>query len=387
MITGIAALSLIIWLYLLLFRGGYWLSSVRDDAVPPAPPALPHVVAVIPARNEADSIADSLGSLLAQDYQGRFSIVLVDDNSEDATAAIAERLAQAAPKVPLTVLRGAPLPDGWTGKLWAVKQGIAQASKESPDFLLLTDADIVYEPNVVSWLASHGVSGRYVLTSLMAKLRCETLAERTFIPAFIYFFEMLYPFRWVNNPHKKLAAAAGGCMLVKAGALARAGGIEAIRDALIDDCTLGKVMKAQGPIWLGLTDRVHSIRPSAGIGDIHAMVSRSAYAQLGYSPILLALTIVGMALTYWVTPLAALFGDGTIRLLGLGTWALIAVTFWPTLRFYGLSAFWSLALPAIATAYMAFTVSSALQHMLGRGGRWKGRNQARMHKAGMKQVS
>jgi hopene-associated glycosyltransferase HpnB len=387
MITGIAALSLVVWLYLLLFRGGYWLSSVRDDTVSDAPPATPHIVAVVPARNEADSIADSVGSLLAQDYAGRFSIVLVDDNSEDATAAIAERLARDAPKVPLTVLRGAPLPEGWTGKLWAMKQGIAEASKDAPDFLLLTDADIVYEPHVVSWLASHAVSGRYVLTSLMAKLRCASFAERAFIPAFIYFFQMLYPFRWVNNPHKALAAAAGGCMLVKADALARAGGIEAIRDALIDDCTLGKIMKTQGPIWLGLTNRVRSIRPSVGIGDIHAMVSRSAYAQLRYSPLLLALTLLGMALTYWVAPLAAIFGHGTLRFLGLGTFALMAVTFWPTLRFYGLAALWSLALPAIATAYMAFTVSSALQHMLGRGGRWKGRNQARMHNAGMKQVS
>jgi hopene-associated glycosyltransferase HpnB len=387
MITGIAALSFVVWLYLLLFRGGYWLSSVRDDTVSDAPPARPHIVAVIPARNEADCIAASIGSLLAQDYAGRFSIVLVDDNSEDATAAIAERLVREAPKVPLTVLRGAPLPEGWTGKLWAVKQGIAEASKDAPDFLLLTDADIVYEPQVVSWLASHAVSGRYVLTSLMAKLRCESFAERAFIPAFIYFFQMLYPFRWVNTPHKALAAAAGGCMLVKADALARAGGIEAIRDALIDDCTLGKVMKEQGPIWLGLTGRVRSIRPSVGIADIHAMVSRSAYAQLRYSPLLLALTIAGMALTYWVAPLAAIFGDGPVRLLGLGTWILMIVTFWPTLRFYGLSALWGLALPAIATAYMAFTLSSALQHILGRGGRWKGRNQARMHNAGMKQVS
>jgi len=387
MIVWIAALSFAIWLYLLLFRGGYWLSSVRDDTEPAALPAAPHIVAVIPARNEADGIADSLGSLLAQDYEGRFSIILVDDNSEDATAAIAETLAQAAPNVPVTVLRGAPLPGGWTGKLWAVKQGITQASQEAPDFLLLTDADIVYEPNVVSWLASHAVGGRYVLTSLMAKLRCETWAERAFIPAFIYFFEMLYPFRWVNNPRKKLAAAAGGCMLVRADALTRAGGIDAIRDALIDDCTLGKVMKQQGPIWLGLTDRVHSIRPSVGIGDIHAMVSRSAYAQLHYSPLLLALTILGMGLTYWAAPLAVLSGDSTAQLLGLGTWALLAATFWPTLRFYGLSALWGLALPAIATAYMAFTLSSALQHMLGRGGRWKGRNQARMHNAGMTKIS
>ncbi len=367
------------WLYLLLFRGSYWLSSVRDDTVSPAPSAKPHVGAVIPARNEADSIADSLGSLLAQDYAGRFSIILVDDNSEDATAAIAERLAREARKVPLTVLRGEPLPEGWTGKLWAVKQGIAEASKDAPDFLLLTDADIVYEPHVVSWLASHAVSGRYVLTSLMAKLRCESFAERAFIPAFIYFFQMLYPFRWVNNPHKTLAAAAGGCMLVKADALARAGGIEAIRDALIDDCTLGKVMKEQGPIWLGLT-KPGAQHPPLGRHRVTSMPWCRARPMPSFAirRCCWRLTILAMALTYWVAPLAVLFGDGTVRLLGLGTFALMAVTFWPTLRFYGLTGLWGLALPAIATAYMAFTLSSALQHMLGRGGRWKGRNQARM---------
>jgi hopene-associated glycosyltransferase HpnB len=226
-------------------------------------------------------------------------------------------------------------------------------------------------------LAARAASGRYALTSLMAKLRCESLAERAFIPAFVYFFQMLYPFSWVNDPRNRVAAAAGGCMLIRADALARAGGIAVIRDALIDDCSLARVMKAQGPIWLGLTDRVRSIRASDALADIHTMVSRSAYAQLRYSPVLLALTLIGMALTYWAPPLLTLFGAGAARLLGLAAWALMTVSFWPILRFYGLSPLWAPALPAIATGYMAFTFSSAFQHMLGRGGRWKGRYQAK----------
>jgi hopene-associated glycosyltransferase HpnB len=306
------------------------------------------------------------------------SIILVDDNSEDETAKIAESLPErTGSKVPLTVLRGAPLPEGWTGKLWALQQGIAAAEQEAPDYLLLTDADIVYAPGMLRTLAARAASGRYVLTSLMAKLRCESLSERAFIPAFVYFFQMLYPFDWVNDHRNRIAAAAGGCMLVRASALQRAGGIGVIRNALIDDCTLAKVMKAQGPIWLGLTAKVRSIRVSPGLADIHTMVSRSAYAQLRYSPVLLALTLIGMGLTYWAPPLLTLFGSGAARLLGLAAWGLMTVSFWPILRFYGLSPLWAPALPAIATGYMAFTFSSAFQHMLGRGGRWKGRYQAR----------
>ncbi|WP_409721281.1 glycosyltransferase [Pseudorhodoplanes sp.] len=375
---SIAAISLAIWIFCVFLRGGYWRADVLgDDALPP-PAAWPHIVAIVPARNEAESIADSLTSLLIQDYPGRFSVVLVDDNSEDATASIAQALPQrTGSSVPLTVLRGQPLAEGWTGKLWALQQGIAEAGKAAPDYLLLTDADIVYEPGALRNLAARAVSGRYVLTSLMVKLRCESLAERAFIPAFVYFFQMLYPFAWVNDPRSRTAAAAGGCMLVKADALARAGGIAVIREALIDDCSLARVMKARGPIWLGLTRRVRSIRASDAFGDIHTMVSRSAFAQLRYSPVLLALTLVGMALTYWAPPLIALFGHGTARALALAAWALMAVSFWPILRFYGLSPLWAPALPVIATGYMAFTFSSALQHMLGRGGRWKGRYQAK----------
>jgi hopene-associated glycosyltransferase HpnB len=378
MITIIAALSLLIWLYCVALRGGYWRAEVAGDAPVVEPSAWPRIVAVIPARNEQDSIAGSLTSLLRQDYSGDFAIVLVDDNSDDATASIAQNLpAQTGSKIPLTVLRGEPLPDGWTGKLWAVRQGIAEATKREPDFLLLTDADIVYAPDSLRGLVARALAGGHVLTSLMVKLRCESPAERAFIPAFVYFFQMLYPFRWVNDPKGATAAAAGGCMLVEARALERAGGIAAIRDALIDDCSLAKVMKSHGPIWLGLTARVRSLRPSQGVADIHAMVSRSAYAQLRYSPLLLLGTLAGMALTYWAPPLIAVFGHGVAQALALGTWVIMSISFWPILSFYGLNPLWAPALPAIATAYMAFTLSSALQHWLGRGGRWKGRYQAK----------
>jgi hopene-associated glycosyltransferase HpnB len=378
MIAAIAALSLVIWLYCLLLRGAYWRANTTDKLPTRAPSEWPAIVAVIPARNEQDSIAKSVTSLLAQDYPGRLSVIVVDDNSEDATAAIAEALPhETGSRVRLTVLRGEPLAQRWTGKLWAVHQGIEAATRENPDFLLLTDADIAYEPGVVRWLAVHAVAHGNVLTSLMARLRCESLAERAFVPAFVYFFQMLYPFVWVNDPRRKTAAAAGGCMMVKADALAKAGGIAVIRDALIDDCSLAGVMKSQGPIWLGLTERVHSIRASEAVSDIHAMVSRSAYAQLRYSPLLLLGTLAGMALTYWAPPLIALFGHGMARMLAFGAWVLMAVSFWPILRFYGLTPLWAPALPAIATGYMAFTLSSAFQHMSGHGGRWKGRYQAK----------
>ncbi len=215
-----------------------------------------------------------------------------------------------------------------------------------------------------------------MLTSLMVKLRCESFAERAAIPAFIFFFQMLYPFSWVNRPHSAVAAAAGGCMLVRADALRKAGGIEVIRGALIDDCALAKALKAHGPIWLGLTERVHSIRPYPAFADIRRMVARSAYAQLRYSPLLLLATVAGMVLTYLLPPLLAIFGSGAARILALAAWLLMAIAFQPTLRFYRLSPLWGIALPAIALQYMLFTLDSAYQYMRGRGGSWKGRVQA-----------
>jgi hopene-associated glycosyltransferase HpnB len=378
----IAILALGIWIYLIVGRGFYWLAGERDDLEEPAPPsAWPRVTAVIPARDEAATIGTTIGSLLGQAYPGTFSVVLVDDESRDGTADAARAAAtRAGAAERLTVLAGQPLPAGWTGKLWAVSQGVAHATAgpDAPDYLLLTDADITYAPDALAPLVARAEKGGYVLTSLMAKLRCESLAERSFVPAFIYFFQMLYPFAWINRPDHAMAGAAGGCMLVRPRALAGAGDIAAIRGKLIDDCALGAAMKARGPIWLGLTERVVSARPYDRVEDIRQMVARSAYAQLGYSPLMLAGCLLGMALTYLAAPLLAVFGHGLAQALGAAAFALIGVSYVPILRFYGRSPWWGLALPAIALAYMAFTLDSAYQHVRGRGGLWKGRVQAQV---------
>jgi hopene-associated glycosyltransferase HpnB len=375
----VASIALAIWLYLLCARGAFWLNTERDEPAPPMPASWPRVCAVVPARNEAASIGASIGALLRQDYPGEWSVVLVDDDSDDGTGDIARRAA-GADAGRLTIVTSRTLPPGWTGKLWAVKQGVdaAMAMPQPPDYLLLTDADIVHEPDSLRRLVARAQANGLVLTSLMVKLRCESLAERAGIPAFIFFFQMLYPFAWVNRPASTVAAAAGGCMLVRADALARAGGIEAIRTALIDDCALARALKAQGPIWLGLTDRVHSIRPYPDFDDIRRMVARSAYAQLRYSPLLLAGTVAGMLLTYLAPPLLALFASGAAQVIGIVAWALMTVAFMPTLRFYRVPLYWSLALPAIAFLYMLYTLDSAYQYVRGRGGSWKGRAQANL---------
>ena len=377
--TAIAALALAIWLYLICARGGFWRCRERDSILPAAPSRWPRVTAVIPARNEAEGIAESIGSLARQDYPGPFAIVLVDDDSEDNTAALARHAAAGiGAGRAFTLISSRGLASGWTGKLWAVRQGVEAADNapEPPDYLLLTDADIVHTPDSVRALVARAEHGRYVLTSLMARLRCESGWERSHVPAFVFFFQMLYPFAWVNNARNATAGAAGGCMLVRADALKNAGGVESIRDALIDDCSLAEKLKAVGPIWLGLTDRVLSIRRYDDFDEVRKMISRSAYAQLKYSPRLLAGVTLGMALTFLAGPLLALFGDGIARVLGLLTWGLMAVSFQPMLRFYRLSPLWGLALPAIAVAYMLYTLDSAYRYLRGQGGNWKGRVQA-----------
>jgi len=374
----LATLALAVWLYLLIARGAFWRLTERDDGPVQLVPAgaLPRVSVVVPARNEAEGIGECIASLIAQNYRGAWAIILVDDDSSDGTAEIARRVASGDPRLQVIASRG--LPAGWTGKLWALKQGVdaAMAAPAPPAYLLLTDADIVHAPDSLSRLVARAEGSGLVLTSLMVKLRCVSLAERANIPAFIFFFQMLYPFSMVNRPTSEIAAAAGGCMLLRAETLRQAGGIECIRGALIDDCALAKTLKAHGPIWLGLTERVHSIRPYPRLGDIRRMVVRSAYAQLGYSPFVLLGTIAGMALVYLVPPLLAIFGTGLARLLGLVTWALMALAFLPTLRFYRLSALWGMALPLIALQYLIFTLDSAWQYVRGRGGSWKGRVQA-----------
>jgi hopene-associated glycosyltransferase HpnB len=375
----IGALSMAIWAYLLFARGGFWRAAERDDLSASRQPADAEaaVTAVIPARDEADAVGRAVSSLLGQ--RPALDVVLVDDQSSDGTAEAAARAAaELGASDRLTILSGRPLPGGWTGKLWALQQGIDHVlSRPAPaEFLLLTDADIAYAPDSLAALVAEAKAEGLVLNSRMAKLCCTNPAERALIPAFIFFFQMLYPFAWVNQPARAIAAAAGGCMLLRREALLAAGGIESIRGELIDDCSLARRMKAKGPIRLMLTERVRSLRPYAGIGEIRRMVARSAYAQLRFSPLLLLGTAAGMALTYLAPPLLALFGGGAVRLLGLAAWAAMAFAFQPVLRFYRLSPLWGLALPAIATIYLAFTLDSAWQYWHGRGGFWKGRSQA-----------
>jgi hopene-associated glycosyltransferase HpnB len=379
----LAAASAAIWIYLILARGAFWRAAERDTRFSPeslaAPAAWPRVVAVVPARNEADVIAEAIGSLLAQSYPGDFSVVLVDDQSTDGTgdAAMNEAVKLVAMDR-LTILAGSEPPAGWTGKLNAMATGVrAVEAKGAPDYILFTDADIAYrDPHALERLVRGAVAKGTVLTSLMVRLRCDSTAEKLLIPAFVFFFQKLYPFAWVNDRTHKVAAAAGGCMLVKHDALVRAGGVAAIRGALIDDCAMGALLKKQGPIFLGLTEAVESIRPYDDFNHIRRMVSRSAYAELDYSPLKLLGSVLGLAVTYLAPPALAIFAEDWPGLVGAAVWGVMALSFQPILRLYRRSPMWGVALPFIALIYLGFTVDSAIQHWLGRGGAWKGRYQA-----------
>jgi hopene-associated glycosyltransferase HpnB len=375
----LAAAALGVWVYLLLGRGAFWLCSERDDWSSGAPAEWPALAAIVPARNEAKLIAASIGSLAQQDYAGPWSIILVDDESSDDTASVAQRAVPEGRRERLHVVTSKALAGGWTGKLWALRQGVdaALAIEPRPEYLLLTDADIVHPRDSMSRLVRHAQQMRLVLLSLMVKLHCQSFAERVNIPAFVFFFQMLYPFRWINRPSSSIVAAAGGCMLVRTDALARVGGIETIRGALIDDCALARILKREGPIWLALTDRVLSMREYPRLADIRAMIVRSAYAQLRYSLLLLAATAGSMFVTFVLPVLLAFFFSGVPRALGLLSWSIMAVVFQPVLRFYRLSPLWGFALPVIALEYIVFTLDSAYAHARGRGGAWKGRVQAR----------
>ena len=363
-----------VWVYLVFGRGGFWRGDIRDTAYSAQnADRWPSVAVIIPARNESECIGASVQSHLQQTYPGPLEIFVVDDDSSDDTAAIAARAGATTPGRALTVIAGKGPARGWTGKLWALKEGIAAAETSCPEYLLLTDADIVHAPDTVGWLVSHALAGRYVLVSLMAKLRCVSVAERSHVPAFIYFFQMLFPFSWVNRARSDVAAAAGGCILVRRDSLDQAGGIAGIRSALIDDCSLAAKLKTVGPIWLGLTDRVRSVRPYETLADVKQMISRSAYAQLRYSPLLLAATTMGLLLTFVAAPMLAVFATGLPRYLGFAAWLAMALSFMPTLRFYRQSPLWSLALPAIALLYLYYTFNSAYQFLRRRGGQWKGR--------------
>ncbi|MBV9331209.1 MAG: glycosyltransferase [Alphaproteobacteria bacterium] len=370
----LSTICLIAWIYLALGRGFFWLVRARDDDAQFAEPGTwPSVVAVVPARNEADVIRASISSLLAQDYPGNFRIVVVDDESTDGTSDAVRAL---EPSARIELVAGVPRPAGWVGKTWAMNQGLGRVGPEPPDYVWLTDADIAHAPETLRRLVLRAEARGLVLVSLMARLSMRTIAERALIPAFVFFFAMLFPFDEVNRPRSRIAAAAGGCMLAKAGALARAGGIATIRSEIIDDCALARVMKQQGPVWLGLTLRSRSIRGYESAGEIGRMVSRSAFAQLGYSPAMLVLALHGMLIVYAAPPLLALFAGGMPRLAGWICWIGMAAIFAPTLRYYRLSPLWGLVLPLTGALYALFTLQSALQFWRGRGGMWKGRAQA-----------
>ncbi len=382
-LTILAGLSLAAWLYLMAFRGGFWRADQRLAAIPDALANPPEVAVVVPARNEAEVIGPALASLIGQDYPGKLTIVLVDDHSDDGTRAAAEAVA-AAPNRALHVIGPGDLPPGWSGKLWAVHAGIEAADQLAPnaEYLLLTDADIAHAPDNLTRLAAKAVAERLDLVSLMVLLACERGWARLLVPAFVFFFQKLYPFPWVNNPARPEAGAAGGCMLVRRDALARAGGIESIQTALIDDCALGARIKSLvaeggGGIWLGLAETTVSLRPYPDLGDIWEMVARTAFTQLRYSPLLLAGTLLGMVLIYLVPPaavLAAPAGVGPAVVgAGLGAWFLMAAAFRPTLKLYGKPAYLAPALPLAGLLYTAMTVDSAIRHWRGRSVTWKGR--------------
>ncbi len=365
-VTVVALLSLAIWVYLIGWHGRFW--QAGPMLAPARTPHAPPVIVVVPARDEASVIADSLRSLLAQDYAGPLQVIAVDDSSVDGTGAIARSLAD--PR--LTVLAGQPRPSGWSGKLLGGgARGLEQAG--GAEFVLLTDADIVHDPRHVSTLVAHAERGGLDLVSEMVALACDSAAERALVPAFVFFFALLYPFAWVNDPRRATAAAAGGTILVRRRALDRIGGIAAVRGALIDDVALAAAVKRGGPIWLGHSRLARSVRPYPTAADIWRMVARTAYVQLRRSPALLALCILGMALTWLVPPAAALFGRGAGRAAGLLAWVGLASAYLPTLRRFGLSPLWAPFLPLIAAFYMAATIGSAADHMRGRGVVWKRR--------------
>ncbi|MDA5286381.1 glycosyltransferase [Streptomyces sp. NPDC054904] len=379
-----ACASLAAWLWLTFAQGMFWRTDVR---LPPrtAPARWPSVAIVVPARDEAEVLPRSLPSLLAQDYPGAAEVVLVDDGSTDGTAALALRLAAEHPGLPLTVVSPGDPPPGWTGKLWALRHGIAHARTSraaEPEYLLLTDADIAHAPDSLRELVAAATGARLDLVSQMARLRVVSGWERLVVPAFVYFFAQLYPFRRINRPGGRTAAAAGGCVLLRTEAAVRAGVPDSIRQAVIDDVSLARAVRASGGrIWLGLAERVESVRPYPGLGDLWRMVSRSAYAQLRHQPLLLAGTVAGLVLVYLVPPVALVAGLAAgrpaVAWAGGLAWLLMAGTYLPMLRHYRQPAALAPLLPFTALLYLLMTVDSAVRHYRGRGAAWKGRTYAR----------
>ncbi|MCG7206078.1 glycosyltransferase [Streptomyces arenae] len=380
-IAWTAAVSLAAWLWLLLCQGFFWRTDVR---LPPRrdPEAWPDVCVVVPARDEAAVLPLSLPSLLAQDYPGRAEVFLVDDGSTDGTGELARELAGRHGGLPLTVDSPGEPPAGWTGKLWAVRHGIGLARARDPEYLLLTDADIAHAPNSLRVLVAAARAGGFDVVSQMARLRVESRWERLVVPAFVYFFAQLYPFRRIGRKGSRTAAAAGGCVLLRADTAERARIPDAIRHAVIDDVALARAVKgAGGHVWLGLADRVDSVRPYPGLHDLWRMVSRSAYAQLRHNPLLLLGTVAGLTLVYLVPPAAvlagAVAGSAPAALPGAAAWLVMTATYLPMLRYYRVPLRLAPLLPFTAFLYLLMTVDSAVRHYRGRGAAWKGRTYAR----------
>jgi hopene-associated glycosyltransferase HpnB len=372
MVIAVAALSLVIWLYLFLFRGGFW--RVSRELAPDVLPRVEgkRVCALIPARNEAAVIGPTIDSLLKQDFAGFLHIFLIDDNSTDGTAEAAGR-ADA-----LTIVRGKPLAPGWSGKLWALSQALPAACELDPDYLLFTDGDIVHGRTSLDQLVSLAETRGYDLASLMVKLHCSTFAEKALIPAFVFFFFKLYPPSWINSPRRRTAGAAGGCILIRPHMLRKIGGLEAIRNEVIDDCALARAVKRNGGrVWLGLTRQAASTRSYGTAREIGGMISRTAFNQLRHSSLLLAATALGLVVTY-LLPVALLFSaNKTAAALGLGTWLLMSSLYLPMVRFYSLFPLQAFTLPCAAAFYLVATIHSAFQYWRGQGGRWKDRIQDR----------
>ena len=378
---GIALLSLLIWIGIFFFNGHFWQIWISDADRETADPtaAWPSVVAIVPARNEAATIAQTVAALVQQSYPGHFSILIVDDHSEDGTAGLARKAAadsDAAEKV--RVLTAPPLAAGWTGKLWALQSGVEYTQSSSPDFFWFTDADIVHAPDTLSRLASRAERDQVGLTSLMVLLQVQSFAEKLIIPPFLYFFLMFYPPRWIANPKSRTAGAAGGCMLLRSSALARIGGLAAIRNEIIDDCSLARAVKrSSGRIWMGLTRNSLSLRRYSRLSELRDMIARTAFTQLNYSALRLLGTVLGLFLTF-VAPVVLVFSSNVqIWLPALLAWCLMSASFLPTVVFYGLSPLWSPFLPIAALFYSYATLLSAVRYWQGRGGQWKGRAQAR----------
>jgi hopene-associated glycosyltransferase HpnB len=382
----IATLLLMIWIFLLLFWGQFWRADQRLELNNIDLPSYPSICAIIPARNEADVLPVSLKSLLNQDYSGQFSIILIDDQSTDKTGEVAQNIAnQLNQSDRLNIISGQPLPVGWSGKLWAMEQGIQFVKNQglSPDYFLFTDADIEHHSTNLKELVTKAEKEDLALTSLMVLLRCDSFWEKFLIPAFVFFFQKLYPFPWVNNPQNKMAAAAGGCILLRRDRLEEIGSIPSLREALIDDCTLAQKIKGLSTpnsptaIWLGLTEKTKSLRPYDSLDTIWHMIARTAYTQLNYSPFLLLGTVLGMSLVYLAAPVILLLGfyleSRNLMIMSSLTWFLMAIAYLPTLRLYKLSPLWSLSLPIIALFYNLMTIDSALRYWRGKGGGWKGR--------------